>query len=227
MATTTTTTTDQLCSSGFKRILLRLDESTRRKYCCRAVEEDLQHVKSQMQACKAAMAEVKQVQDATLKVAAKQRTAVSSELLGTFETLQVQFETSINKLVQPHEMGLHVSKDDTNEATTPSKASDNDNLVKMQQAKTFAKQLLETHELETVVTGIRHLQQLMPILKKTDERKKSRWKKYVQKAVAHAVELLQGEDRECKWVLQLQKMLKKIESKDPELKMWHVCVKTL
>ncbi|CAH0493215.1 unnamed protein product [Peronospora farinosa] len=216
-----TTNNEQLCSSGFKRILLRLDESTRRKYCCRAVEEDLQHMKNQMQACEAAMAEVKQVQDATLKLAANQRAAVSSELLGNLETLQLQLEMSLNKVFQPHNEALNLSKVDKTEATTISKASDDDIVMKTQQAKKLSRQLLETQELETVVTGIRHLQRLMPVLKKVDERKKTRWKKYVLKVVAHAVELLKGEDRESKWVLQLEKTLKKIENKDPELKMWH------
>ncbi|CAI5745929.1 unnamed protein product [Peronospora destructor] len=218
-----TTNNKQLCSSGYKRILLRLDTSTRRKYCCRAIEKDLQHVESQMQACEAAMAEVKQVQDATLKLAANQRTAVSSELLVDLETLQLQLETSLSKLFQPYHGVLNLSKVDKHEN---SEASDDDNLMKIQQAKTLSRQILETHELETVVIGIRHLQRLMPVLKKVDERKKMRWKKYVLKAVAHAVELLKGEDRECKWVLQLEKTLKKIENKHPELKMWHFNVQT-
>ncbi|KAE9021039.1 hypothetical protein PR002_g12372 [Phytophthora rubi] len=92
----------QLRVSGFKRILVRLDEGTRRKYCCRALEEDLQHVKSGLRVCAEAMTQTRQVQDATRKLHASEQAAVSGELLAALETLQTRLETSTNALLLGH-----------------------------------------------------------------------------------------------------------------------------
>ncbi|KAF1781362.1 hypothetical protein GQ600_8152 [Phytophthora cactorum] len=177
--------------SGFKRILVRLDEGTRRKYCCRALEQDLQHVKSQMRACTAAMGEAKQVEDATRKLHASQRAPVSSELLDELEMLQRQLETATNTLLsgwKPQNGTLDMAKED-----------------------------LEVKE--------EHLERLMPVLKEVDDKKKKWWKKYVQKVVAHTLELAKGDGKADKRLARLDKSLKKIEVKCPELNEWLTNVK--
>ncbi|CAH0514964.1 unnamed protein product [Peronospora belbahrii] len=129
-----------------------------------AIEEDLQHVKDQMRACKTAMAEVKQIQDATLKLHATQRAVVSSELLFELETLQTRLETSLSKLYKPHK-SLLTTADASNEV----EVSDT---MEIKQAKTISRQILQTQDIKTVVNGLRQLQRLMPILAEEDEKKK-------------------------------------------------------
>ncbi|CAH0480019.1 unnamed protein product [Peronospora belbahrii] len=212
-------TNEQVCSSGFKCLLIRLDEDTRRKYCCEAIEEDLQHVKDQMRACKTAMAEVKQIQDATLKLHATQRAVVSSELLFELETLQTRLETSLSKLYKPHK-SLLTTADASNEV----EVSDT---MEIKQAKTISRQILQTQDIKTVVNGLRQLQRLMPILAEEDEKKKkTRWKKCLLKVEAHAIKLLQTDKTERKLVIRLERTLQKIENKCPELKQWHSNVHT-
>ncbi|KAG3112627.1 hypothetical protein PI124_g17743 [Phytophthora idaei] len=215
---------EQVCVSGFKRILVRLDEGTRRKYCCRALEQDLQHVKSQMRACTAAMGEAKQVEDATRKLHASQRAPVSSELLDELEMLQRQLETATNTLIsgrKPQNGTLDMAKEDLEvkeEVETTSSAP-------FLGAKTLARQILVTTEFETAVSQIKHLERLMPVLKEVDDKKKKWWKKYVQKVVAHTLELAKGDGKADKRLARLDKSLKKIEVKCPELNEWLTNVK--
>ncbi|KAG6964530.1 hypothetical protein JG687_00005926 [Phytophthora cactorum] len=139
---------EQVRVSGFKRILVRLDEGTRRKYCCRALEQDLQHVKSEMRACTAAMGEAKQVEDATRKLHASQRAPVSSELLDELEMLQRQLETATNTLLsgwKPQNGTLDMAKEDLEvkeEVETTSTAP-------FLGAKTLARQILVTTDDST------------------------------------------------------------------------------
>ncbi|KAG7380315.1 hypothetical protein PHYPSEUDO_007327 [Phytophthora pseudosyringae] len=212
---------EQLRVSGFKRILVRLDEGTRRKYCCRALEEDLQRVKSQVRACAAAVAEAKQVEDATRKLHASQRAAVSSELLAELETLQRQLETTTTRLISGRTAQngtLNVAEEvkaETAETAEPAETST------FHAAKTLARQIVLSQELETAVHQIRQLERLMPVLKEEDDKKTKWWKKHVQKVVAHTLELVSGGGKEDRVLVRLEKALKKIKSKCPELKKWH------
>lgn len=96
------------------------------------------------------------------------------------------------------------------------------NTSAFQEAKPLSRQILLTQELETAVSEIRQLERLMPMLTEVDEKKKKWWKKRLMKVVAHAVELVKGDDREQRPLLRLEKSLKKIEDKCPELKDWHL-----
>ncbi|ETL44717.1 hypothetical protein L916_05021, partial [Phytophthora nicotianae] len=209
---------EQVRVSGFKRILVRLDEGTRRKYCCRALEQDLQNVKNQMRACTAAMAEAKQVEDATRKLHASQRAAVSSELLDDLEMLQCHLETATNKLIsgsKPQNGALDVAKEDleVKEEAEPAETST------FEKAKTLARQILQTKEFDAAVHQIKHLERLMPVLKEVDDKKQKWWKKYVRKVVTHTLEL-KGDGTTDKRLSRLDRSLKKIEAKCPELTEW-------
>ncbi|KAE9226870.1 hypothetical protein PF002_g13975 [Phytophthora fragariae] len=181
----------QLRVSGFKRILVRLDEGTRRKYCCRALEEDLQHVKSGLRVCAEAMTQTRQVQDATRKLHASEQAAVSGELLAALETLQTRLETSTNALLLghvPQNGSLNGSVSGVEEAID----------TKFQDAKALATQTLLSRELNDVVTQTRRLEKLLPPNSADDKHKK--WEK--------------------RPLERLEKTLKKMETKWPELKGW-------
>ncbi|OWZ20716.1 hypothetical protein PHMEG_0004831 [Phytophthora megakarya] len=208
--------------SGFKRILVRLDEGTRHKYCSRALEEDLQRVQSQMHACVASMAEAKQVEDATRKLHASQRAPVSSDVLVSLETLLHELETATNTLIagrKPQNGALNTAKVG-NEVKEEPKAADIDNSMH-QEAKTLVKQILQTTELETAVSEIRKLEKLILSSNEMDDKKKKWWKKHVQKVVEHAVEMATGEDKQDRRLARLEKTLRKIGAKWPELQEWN------
>ncbi|KAF4042453.1 hypothetical protein GN244_ATG05349 [Phytophthora infestans] len=210
---------EQVRVSGFKRILVRLDEATRRKYCCRALEQDLQHVKSQMRSCTASMAEAKQVEDATRKLHASQRAAVSSELLDELEVLHRQLGASIDTLILGRKL-QNGELDTTKEDLEVKEEVDTAETSTSQEAKTVARQILQTKEFETAVSQIKQLERLMPILKDEDEKKKKWWKKHVQKAATHTLELVRGDGTTVKRLSRLDKSLKKLQVKCPELKDW-------
>ncbi|POM67105.1 Hypothetical protein PHPALM_16949 [Phytophthora palmivora] len=206
-------------ASGFKRILVRLDEGTRRKYCSRALEEDLQRVKSQMRACGAAMAETKQVDDATRKLHSSQRAVVSNELLSSLETLLKEIETSTNTLIggrKPQNGKLNVAKVENEVKEEVAEDSTH------QEAKMLVKKIVVTKELEKAVSEIRQLERLMPVIKNLDEKKKKWWMKHVQKVVEHAVGLVKGGNMVDRRLGRLDKTLKKIGVKCPELKEWNM-----
>ncbi|EEY54057.1 uncharacterized protein PITG_07767 [Phytophthora infestans T30-4] len=195
---------EQVRVSGFKRILVRLDEATRRKYCCRALEQDLQHVKSQMRSCTASMAEAKQVEDATRKLHASQRAAVSSELLDELEVLHRQLGASIDTLILGRKL-QNGELDTTKEDLEVKEEVDTAETSTSQEAKTVARQILQTKEFETA---------------DEDEKKKKWWKKHVQKAATHTLELVRGDGTTVKRLSRLDKSLKKLQVKCPELKDW-------
>ncbi|KAE8913168.1 hypothetical protein PF003_g2501 [Phytophthora fragariae] len=202
----------QLRVSGFKRILVRLDEGTRRKYCCRALEEDLQHVKSGLRVCAEAMTQTRQVQDATRKLHASEQAAVSGELLAALETLQTRLETSTNALLLghvPQNGSLNGSVSGVEEAID----------TKFQDAKALATQTLLSRELNDVVTQTRRLEKLLPP-NSADDKHKKWWRKHTHKLGDHVLELMTGHDREKRPLERLEKTLKKMETKWPELKGW-------
>ncbi|TDH72070.1 hypothetical protein CCR75_008663 [Bremia lactucae] len=196
----------ELRISGFKRILVRLDESTRRKYCCRALEEDLQHAKRQMRACAAAMAEAKEVDEATRKLHASQRAAVSSEKLSEFECLQQELEAAMKALLPEQ----HVPNDLLD--------FENGKEVRTSEARTLAKQLLRTHELEVAVTQIKQLVKLMPLEQEMDDNEIKWWTNYAVKVVAHAYALKKRNAKVDKSLQRLDKQVKKFKAKMPALK---------
>ncbi|EGZ09581.1 hypothetical protein PHYSODRAFT_522836 [Phytophthora sojae] len=201
--------------SGFKRILVRLDEGTRRKYCCRALEEDLQHVKSRVRVCAEAMAQARQVQDATRKLHASQRAAVSAELLGALETLQTRLETTTSALI----LGRAPKNGAQNGPESAVKEKTN---APFQEAKTLARLALLSQELDDVASQMRRLEKLMPPnMAELDDKQRKWWRKHVHKLGDHVLELLTGHERENRALLRLEKTLKKMETKWPELKSWH------
>uniref|UniRef100_H3GLZ8 Uncharacterized protein n=1 Tax=Phytophthora ramorum TaxID=164328 RepID=H3GLZ8_PHYRM len=193
--------------SGFRRILVRLDEGTRRKYCCQALEQDLQRAKGEMDACAAAMAQVKQVEDATRRLEAGQRAAVSEELLVELEAMQTQLESSVLSLFSnPHEDGV--------------KEEDGD-LAEFQEAKTLAKLIVQNGKVHDAVTQIKRLGRVMPVLAEVDEKKRKWWKSHVLKVVSHGLELLAEEKKNWMSHVRLGRAVKKIAGKCPELQDWH------
>ncbi|KAI9916456.1 hypothetical protein PsorP6_016824 [Peronosclerospora sorghi] len=222
--------------SGFKRILLRLDEPTRRKYCCQAVEEELEHVQTQLQSCLAAMANVKQVHDATLKLnpTTTPCAAISSERVATLDALRTRLEKAVHTLCKAHTDALGTASDaspgrvKTKEIEEEDTGDDHRATTRAGQArKLVAKQIVSSHELETVVRGIRQLERLMPDAWPDDEHEeRTWWTKHVVQVVAHALNLFQGkEDAQAQRLrLRLTKSMKKMVDKCPELEPWHAYV---
>ncbi|KAL3672618.1 hypothetical protein V7S43_001914 [Phytophthora oleae] len=165
-----------------------------------------------MHACGAAMTEAKQVEDATRTLHASQRGAVSSQLLADLETLQNRLEMATNTLFT----GRRPQKATTQNAEVKEEAA----TVTSSKAKTLARQILLTQELQAAANQIRELEKLMPVLKQVDDKQQTWWKKYVQKVVIHAVELVKGDKNEAKWLGRLDRTLNRIEVKCPELKKW-------
>ncbi|CAI5734446.1 unnamed protein product [Hyaloperonospora brassicae] len=227
-----TTDAEQLRLSGFKRILLRLDDDTRRKYCCRAVEEDLHHVKKQVRSCVASMTEVKQVHDATRKLHASQQTAVSSELLTDLETLQVKLEMAINKGCGAPSSSLAVANKEASSkrVAKPKQEAEarGDDPVKVQnkEAKSLVKKIQRMQDLKTAVDSIQKVQQLMPVLTKTaDVGLIKTWKRRVTEVGHHAVTLVTEKDNDHQVVQRLEKTLNKMVGKCPGLQAWKADVK--
>uniref|UniRef100_A0AAV1VHA4 Uncharacterized protein n=1 Tax=Peronospora matthiolae TaxID=2874970 RepID=A0AAV1VHA4_9STRA len=222
-----TTDAEQLRLSGFKRILVHLDDDTRRKYCCRAVEEDLKHVEGQVRSCLASMAEVKQVQDATRKLQASQQTAVSSELLTELETLQVQLEMSINKTCSVQSSSFIVANDASKESFAIKdevRKALGDEPLMCEKIRTLVDKVRLSQDLKTTVDAIRQLQQLMPVLADADAKTIKSWKRHVAKAVHHAVVLVTEKKKDHNMVQRLEKTLKKVVDKCPEMKKWQTNV---
>ncbi|KAG1706793.1 hypothetical protein DVH05_027645 [Phytophthora capsici] len=163
-----------------------------------------------MYACSAAMTEAKQVEDATRTLHASQRGAVSNQLLADLETLQKRLEMATNTLFtgrRPQKQNEEIKE----EAATATSSK----------AKTLARQILLTQELQAAANQIRELEKLMPLLTQVDDKQQTWWKKFVQKVVIHAVELVKGDTNEAKWLGRLNRTLNRIEVKCPELKKWH------
>ena len=226
-----TTDAEQLRLSGFKRILLRLDDDTRRKYCCRAVEEDLQQVKLQVRSCVASMIEVKQVHDATRKLHASQQTAVSSELLTDLEMLQVKLEMAINKACGAPSCSLDVANKEarSKRVAKPKKEAEarGDDPVKVQEdeAKKLVKQIQLMQDLKTAVDSIQKMQQLMPVLTKTaDAGRIKTWKRRVTRVVHHVVVLVTEKDSDHQVLQRLKKTINKMVGKCPGLQAWQAYV---
>ncbi|KAG2528290.1 hypothetical protein JM16_001282 [Phytophthora kernoviae] len=165
-------------ASGFKRILVRLDDNTRRKYCCRALEEDLCAVKSQVCACVEAMAE---------------------------------YDVNAANDVAPA-----VKEVDT--------VGVDEDATKFQEAKTLAKQILQTdnsEDIETAVDKIKHLERLMPEVASVEEKRQRWWKKYIQKVINHVLELLEADAKKSARVTaRLVRVAKKAAGKCPSLTDW-------
>ncbi|KAG6582845.1 Histone deacetylase [Phytophthora cinnamomi] len=203
---------EQLRLSGFKRILVRLDEGTRRKYCCRALEEDLQHVKGGVRSCADAMAQARQVQDATRKLHASQRAAVSMELLAALETLQTRLETSTNVLV----LGRRPSNGSQNGLPTVPKEEKGD-----KDKVHISRLALLSRELDDVVSQTRRLEKLMPPnVAELGDKQRKWWRKHLHKLGDHVLGLVTGQETENRALLRLDRTLKKMETKWPELKDW-------
>lgn len=115
---------------GFKRILVRLEADTRRRYCSGALAEELQGVETQLVACVDALKQAKQVEDATkqIEVAAPDHKArVASPtvqvLLRELGEIQEKFQRSFEALQAPQESGNSESDEDKSK-TPPSKSTD-------------------------------------------------------------------------------------------------------
>jgi hypothetical protein len=210
MAMATATDAEHLRASGFKRILVRLDEATRRKYCCRALEEDLQRVLGQAGACEAAMKQAQQVQDATRRLEAGPRTAaVSAGILDELDALLGKLSQATSNLGG---QGPAVKQEQGGE--------DQD------QARTLVKHILQDQDAEKASAQVKRLEKLMPVLQDRDDKQVKWWRKHVQKAVDHAVTLaLQDGEQGEHAKLRLSRTVKKVAVKCPDLQDWsrYVC----
>ncbi|KAG7391853.1 hypothetical protein PHYBOEH_006544 [Phytophthora boehmeriae] len=202
-------------ASGFKRILVRLDDNTRRKYCCRALEEDLCAVKTQMSACVDAMAEVRQVEDASRKLDAKNDARLRSDLLSELEALQLQLEKAATALFT---LGGNADVKEEDSVQVDEDAS------KFQEAKALAKQILQTDNLEDIegaVDKVKQLERLMPEVATVEDKRQRWWKKHVQKAIDHVLEIVTTDAKKfAKATTRLVRLAKKAASKCPSLTDW-------
>ncbi|CEG40714.1 uncharacterized protein PHALS_10898 [Plasmopara halstedii] len=194
--------------SGFKRILLQLDESIRLKCCSHALQEDLQSVLTQVHACASAMEEAKQVEDATSKLHASQSAMVSNEVLMELEKLDEQIESTMNIIVPQ---------------STLRSANENRNQVKKMKlpvvldAKTLAKEMIVTQDIKVMVNLMQEFEKMMPVINEIEDKRAKWWKKYVAKVLSHTSKLVQTNEKNIKYQLQLSTSLKKIQVKYPEL----------
>lgn len=86
---------------GFRRILVRLDAPTRREYCVSALENELSAVCKQLRACAAALAQAKQVEDATKQLEASVPGGSARVASPTVQALLAQLEGLQQRGLQP------------------------------------------------------------------------------------------------------------------------------
>ncbi|RLN49625.1 hypothetical protein BBJ28_00002642 [Nothophytophthora sp. Chile5] len=224
MATDATTASAR--ASGFKRILVRLDDTTRRKYCCRALEEDLQDVKREMRACVAAMAQARQVEDATRKLEANHGRPASvsvTALLTDLDSLQSRLQSAATALVtdSPHEATQGEDAADAHDKPLVKEEAEEEEAAAKprvyQEAKALFRQITQCGDPEQLETSLDLAKQFVRLIPETAEmaaKKQRWWKSHVQKLVLHVLPwVLAHSEKQPK----LLRLLKKATAKCPDL----------
>lgn len=102
-----------MAESSFQRLLLRMPEDARRRFCCSALEQELLEAKNCVSDCVEAAAHAQQVREATLKLQTNSQsgTPVTSKstpaivvLLAEVDELQKRIEASLTVLGQPYKV---------------------------------------------------------------------------------------------------------------------------
>lgn len=102
-----------MAESSFQRLLRRMPEDARRRFCCSALEQEMLEAKTSLSVCLEAAAHAQQVREATLKlqnnnqsgatVTSKSTPAIAA-LLAELDELQTRFETTLAALGQPYKV---------------------------------------------------------------------------------------------------------------------------
>ncbi|RLN32621.1 hypothetical protein BBJ28_00000427 [Nothophytophthora sp. Chile5] len=216
-------------ASGFKRILVRLDDATRRKYCCRALEEDLQDVKREMRACAAAMAQARQVEDATRKLEANHGRPASANvtaLLTELDSLQSRLQSAATALVTDSLHEATQGEDTADKHDKPlvkEEAEEEEDAVKpgvYQEAKALLRQITQCDDPEQLEASLDLAKQFIRLIPETADmvaKKQRWWKNHVQNLVLHLLPWVATHSEKQPKLLRL---LKKATAKCPDLEEW-------
>lgn len=102
-----------MAESSFQRLLRRMPEDARRRFCCSALEQELLEAKASVSVCLEATAHAQQVRDATLKLQnnsqsgaqiTSKSTPAIAVLLAELDDLQTRFEATLTALAQPYKV---------------------------------------------------------------------------------------------------------------------------
>lgn len=200
-----------MLAGGFRRILVRLDEATRRKYCGQALYEDLTKVQDAVGACVTALGQAKQVQDASKKLAV--HSPEIETLLVELETMRTQLAVEAAKLLTGDSASVKDEEQDEQEED-----------VEFQEAKLLAKQVVQVdnaEDIDAAVDKTKELQRLMPVSSHLTDKRQRWWKRHIRKAVDHLLGLIKADKKQLsRPTTRLLRVAKKATGKCPELESW-------